>query len=63
MLSFNISVFEEMNAPKACSIAERKAFKRASSSVFPVPETVKVTVLSNSCACVVWSEKQIQRQL
>ena len=36
-----------MNAPNACSMAERKAFNLASSRVFPEPETVRVTVLSS----------------
>jgi hypothetical protein len=43
--SFNISVFEEMNVPNACSIALRNAFCLASSLVLPYPLTTRVTIL------------------
>ena len=41
---------DDIKAPNACSMAERKAFNLASSSVFPVPETVRVTVLSSDAS-------------
>jgi hypothetical protein len=39
-------LFEEINAPKACSIADLNALFFASSSVLPVQEVVKVTMFS-----------------
>ena len=47
--SLNISVFEEIKAPKACSVADLKAACFASSCVFPLPLAVMLTSLLSVC--------------
>ena len=48
--SLNISVLDEINAPKACSVALRKAACFAASSVVPLPLAMIVTSLFSAWA-------------
>ena len=47
--SLNISVFEEIKAPKACSVELRNAACFASSKVLPLPLEVMLTSLLSVC--------------